>query len=234
MDEQTQVEENDVTNEETNVTEEPVEEAEVQEQPEVSEPEPVQEVEEEEEIPEVPETPQFQPQQIDFSKLPTDAEGNVDPQAFAQALVDMQNNVLAQAQAAARAEFAQARAEDTLLKQAEKKFPEIAKNPELRQLVQSTRYGLIATGKNATPAMAAAQIFKHIQRATQETQANTKQSVTVQRSAQLETSSVRSASTSSTKNLAQVARSGGREEAEAARLALLEKWIEDGVISTRG
>ena len=228
MEQETQVETNDVINDEANVTEEPVEsqEAPVEAEAPVAEEAAAEPVEE----PEQPiyKAPEFQPPQIDFSKLPADADGNVDPNAFAAALADMQSKTLEQARAIAREEYAQARYENDLWSKAEKKYPQIAQNPELRQLVQNTRYGLIASGKNASPEQAASQIFKHIQQAGQAGAVNIKQYVTVQRSAQLESSSVRSSTTSNSAKLAEAAVSGGKREAEAARLALFEKWYDEG------
>lgn len=237
MDQETQVQTNESTNEETNVTEAPAAADESVETQTTAEDQPAsteQSVDQsdesagEEDEPKLYRAPEFQQPQIDFSKLPMDAEGNVDPNAFAAALSDMQNKTLEQARAIAREEYAQARYENDLWSKAEKQYPQIAQNPELRELVQSTRYGLIATGKNATPAQAAAKIFKHIQQAGQAGAAASKQSVTVQRSAQLETSSVRSSTTSNSAKLAEIATSGGKREAEAARLALFEQWGREG------
>lgn len=176
---------------------------------------------------------QYQPEPLDFSKLPTDENGNVDPNAFAQALQQRDQNLLQAAQQQMQDQFVQMRQEETLWQKAEKAYPEIAQNPELRALVQNTRYGIIAGGKNASPLEAAKQIFKHTQAAKQQGQAQAKESVRMQRSAALESSSTQASPKSNTSGLMDKISSSNRAEAESARQALLESWLNDGTLKAR-
>jgi hypothetical protein len=220
---------NDDTNEAAEVTDTP---AETTETSETTVPELPTEDDEDDAI--INYQPQeYQPQMIDFNQLPQDEQGNVDPNAFAQALLSMQQQTLNQARAQARDEMMQVRQEEKLWQRAEKEFPQIAKNREMRQLVQNMRYGVIASGKNATPLEAARQIFKHIGSAQAAGQTQAKQSVQVQRSAALETSSTQSAPRSNSADLMSKISSSNRAESEAARQALLTQWIEDGTVKTR-
>lgn len=174
-----------------------------------------------------------QPQMIDFSRLPTNDQGEIDPNAFSQAMAQMQQQTIMQAREQARAEMMELRQEETMWQKAEKAYPQIATNPELRNLVQNTRYGIIASGKNASPLQAARQIFKHLGTARQEGQTQAKESVRIQRSGQLETSSTKAAPKSPSSDLMGKITSRNRVEAEGARQALLQQWIADGTIKTR-
>lgn len=173
---------------------------------------------------------QFQPQPIDFSQLPTDEAGNVDPNAFAQVLAQRDQQLLAAANQQMQEQFVQMRQEERLWGKAEKAYPEISTNKELRQLVQQTRYGIIASGKNASPLEAAKQIFKHTQAARQAGQTQAKESVRIQQSAGLETSSVQTNTSPGTGDLMSRIGSTDKRDAESARQALYQKWISDGTI----
>jgi len=182
----------------------------------------------EEDVPYQPK--QFQPEPIDFTKLPADENGNVDPNAFAQALQQRDAQLLAAANQQMQDQFMQMRQEERLWSKAEKAYPEISQNKELRQLVQQTRYGIIASGKNASPLEAAKQIFKHTQAAQQAGRTQAKESVRIQQSAGLETSSVQTNTKTGSGDLMNRIGSTDKRDAESARKNLYEKRILDGTI----
>lgn len=183
---------------------------------------------EDEEVNYQPQT--FTPQPIDFSQLPADDNGNVDPNAFAQALAQREQQILAAANQQMQDQFMQMRQEERLWQKAEKAYPEISQNKELRTLVQQTRYGIIATGKNASPLEAAKQIFKHTQAAQQQGRTQAKESVRIQQSAALETSSIQTNPNTTKADVMSRISSSNKRDAEEARQALYEQWIADGTI----
>ncbi len=144
--------------------------------------------------------PQYQPQPIDFSQLPQDADGNVDAQAFAQAMQNQQAEVLAAAREQARAEFAEQRREEKAWDKAMETYPQLKENKDLRDMVQSARIGSftdrlsrgVANPKLEDPKAVAEKLFKHITTAKKEGYEQAQTNVKVQEGAHLETSNVQS------------------------------------------
>jgi len=170
--------------------EQPVEQEQVTEQVETT-PQ-VEQVIEDDEIEELPSYPQYQQQQqspIDISQLPMDAEGNVDPNAFANAIYQ---NAVQQANVQAQKTVNEQLREQKLWQQAEKAYPEIATDKELRGMVNNARLGEMAASlgeKNPTPKQVADRIFKKINTAKASGVEQATNNVRVQNSATLESSS---------------------------------------------
>lgn len=176
------------------------------------------EVYEEIQIPELP--------RIDLTKVPMDAEGNLDPNALLQQ-IELQNRAaVEQAVAITRAEMQQQAREEKLWNKAVDKYPDLKSNRELRDLVHKSRVGSIIEGKNPTPLEVADTLFKHLGQQEIKGAKNATESVRVQRSATLETSSRSSANnlTKSQQLLSQI-KSPDRDTAERARQEYLRTQL---------
>lgn len=199
----------------------PVEPEQVAEAPQV------EQVIEDDEIEELPTYPQYQQQQqspIDISQLPMDAEGNVDPNAFANAIYQ---NAVQQANAQAQQTVQEQLREQKLWQQAEKAYPEIATDKELRGMVNNARLGEMAASlgeKNPTPKQVADRIFKKINTAKASGVEQATNNVRVQNSATLESSST--VSSGESERVQQAALSGDPE----ARKQYLRSLIDSGDI----
>lgn len=231
---------------ETTTTEAPV--AEVQEQPteveqvetpteaptEAQAPEQtneVQETEEEEDV-ELPTYNQFQTTQqqppVDINQLPVDAEGNVDPNAFAQAIYQQ---AVTAANAQAQQTVAEQLREQRLWQQAEKSYPELATNKDLKAMVHNARLGEMASTlgeKNPTPKQIADRLFKQINTAKASGVEQATNNVRVQQSATLESAST--TAPAQDPGIAQAAMAGDAE----ARREYLVSLIDKGEIQLGG
>lgn len=171
----------------------------------------------------------YQPQAIDFSKLPTDSEGNVLPEAFTQAMLQRDQQVVEAARQQARQEMLEMRHEEKLWEQATKEYPILQQDKKLRDTVHMIRAGHIVNGKTATPLQAARQINDLLQTARQSGEKQAKESVKIQQSARLETASTQSSGDNSGELMNRIA-SNNPAEAKAARQALLRSWIDNDKI----
>jgi len=204
--------------------EQPVEQEQVTEQVETPQ---VEQVIEDDEIEELPSYPQYQQQQqspIDISQLPMDAEGNVDPNAFANAIYQ---NAVQQANVQAQRTVNEQLREQKLWQQAEKAYPEIATDKELRGMVNNARLGEMAASlgeKNPTPKQVADRIFKKINTAKASGVEQATNNVRVQNSATLESSST--TGSGDTQRIQQAAFSGDQD----ARRQYLRTLMDSGEI----
>lgn len=175
----------DVPNEAVETPEQPVEETTEVETPQE---EVKDQVEEEDDfLPQYNETQEFP--DFDFSNLPTDENGLVDLNAYAEAMKQRDMGLIEQARAAARQEFNEQRQEERAWSKAVNKYPQLKENRELRDLIHMTRMGHIVDGKNPTPLQIADQLFKHLGTAKTEGYQQAKTTETIQKSASLETAS---------------------------------------------
>lgn len=208
----------------TQEVEQPVEQEQVTEQ--VEQPQ-VEQVIEDEEVEDLPSYPQYQQQQqtpIDISQLPMDAEGNVDPNAFANAIYQ---NAVQQANVQAQRTVNEQLREQKLWQQAEKAYPEIATDKELRGMVNNARLGEMAASlgeKNPTPKQVADRIFKKINTARASGVEQATNNVRVQNSATLESSST--TGSGDTQRIQQAAFSGDQD----ARRQYLRTLMDSGEI----
>lgn len=207
---------------------EPTQQVETTEQVEVPQVEAdIAQVEEDDIIDDLPSYPQYQQQQqspIDLSTLPVDAQGNVDPNDFATAIYQ---NAVQQANVQAQRTVQEQLREQKLWQQAEKAYPEIATDKELRGMVNNARLGEMAASlgeKNPSPKQVADRIFKKINTAKASGVEQATNNVRVQNSATLESSST--VSTNDNQNLHQAALSGD----ETARRQYLRSLMDSGEI----
>lgn len=178
--------------------------------------------------------PQFQqPGPVDLSQLPRNENGEIDPQDFLS--YSMQLNSQA-ARVAARAEFAEQETEKKLWREAEKSYPELKAKPELRELVKQARYGSfaeqLATGKQAampSPQQVADGLFKEIGTARQQGVEQAQTNISIQKTAQLESSSVSSRGEATDTNSAWNALgSADKNVSDSARDAIIKSMFDSG------
>lgn len=223
---QAEVQPEPVQTEQAQPTEQPTEQVEQVEQPQAEAPQQVSE-DIDDEVEELPSFTQYQQQQqspIDISQLPMDAEGNVDPNAFANAIYQ---NAVQQANAQAQRTVQEQLREQKLWQQAEKAYPEIATDKELRGMVNNARLGEMAASlgeKNPTPKQVADRIFKKINTAKASGVEQATNNVRVQNSATLESSST--TGSGDTERVQQAALSGD----ESARREYLRTLMDSGEI----
>ena len=179
--------------------------------------------------------PQTELQQVDWNTLPRDPNNPdyVDPNAFAQALHEQQQQAIATASAAARAEVQEQLREQKLWQQAEKAYPELSSNREMRDMIKNARLGEMASSlgkKNPTPKQTADRLFKQVQEARKQGVEQAQNNVRVQQSATLETAST-TAPTDNKANLQQAVLSARSvEERSDANRALLRQMMDEGTI----
>lgn len=172
------------------------------------------------------EAPQYQTPQLDWSQLPTDEAGNVDPNVLAQAINNQVAAATEAASAKARAEYLEMRKEEQLWNKATAKYPELKTDKELRDMVKNARYGAIIEGKNPTPAQIADQIFKRFGTAKTEGMKQATENVKIQQSAYIETSGAAPDTQGQrTNNLMTKIRSTDPLEAENAQRELLKDIV---------
>lgn len=210
--------------------EEPVEEVVTQDE--------VQEDEEEEYIPYEPTVPTGMPTpQFDMSQVPVDEDGNIDPNALAQAFTQhTQQAVQAATQSAAGMvrELEERRVEEAQWNKAREKFPELKSDKTLAQEVQALRYGMfmqdLNTGKENARLLSPAQAMERLnKRLGSYKTAGVKQAtenVRVQESVYVEpTSNSKSTASSDEETHFRQMRSPNRAEAEAAQAAILRNRL---------
>lgn len=222
------------------------------ETPEVAEaPEPVQDAVPQEEAPQpivaeaeapeevedfdyrAPQVPQFQAPPVDINQLPVDAEGNIDPNAFAQAIYQQAQQA---AVAQARQEVAEQLKEQKLWEQAEKAYPELKEDKSMREIVKNARLGEMASSlgeKNPTPKQIADKLFGRVNTARQQGVTQAQENVRVQESATLETAS-NVAKTDNAESIRQAMSSPDPGVRENANRAYLKHLIDSGEIQIGG
>ena len=129
------------------------------------------------------------PAPVDVNSLPTNPDGTIDPEVFANAVY---SQALQAANAQAQQTVQEQLQEQKLWQQAEKSYPELAENKELRNMVHNTRLGEMAASlgeKNPTPKQVADKLFKQINSAKASGVEQATNNVRVQESATLESAS---------------------------------------------
>lgn len=180
-----------------------------------------------------PQVPQYQQPPVDINQLPMDAEGNIDPNAFAQAIY-MQAQQAAVAQA--RQEVAEQLKEQKLWEQAEKAHPELREDRAMREMVKNARLGQMAASlgqKNPTPKQIADQLFSRVNSAKQQGVTQAQENVRIQESATLETAS-NVAKTDGVESIRSAMQSGDPKVREDANRAYLRHLIDSGDIAIGG
>ena len=162
-----------------------------------------------------------------------DAEGNIDPNAFAQAIyMQAQNAAVAQA----RQEVAEQLKEQKLWEQAEKAYPELREDRSIREMVKNARLGEMASSlgeKNPTPKQIADKLFQRVNSAKQQGVTQAQQNVRIQESATLETAS-NVAKTDGVETIRSAMQSGDPKVREDANRAYLRHLIDSGDIAIGG
>lgn len=131
---------------------------------------------------------------LDLSKLPTDDEGNVTTEALQQAFQQYGQSLMDVTRQQAQQQYAEQLAETRAWDKATSKYPEIAKDPELHQMVQNIRIGELANSNGQTwlsPAAAADRLFKRFGTAKADGMRQATESVKVQQSAFVESGASR-------------------------------------------
>lgn len=151
-----------------------------------------------------------------------------------QVIENIVPNVISKTSEISAQQLMAARAEERAWKKAEEKYPDIATNRELRDLVHKTRLSVIQGGGQDTPVKAADRLFKFIGKARQEGQASATETVQVQAAAAHLESAANTAPDSQTQTRDMMSRVGSKNKAEAgaARQALLKQWMAEGKLNT--
>jgi len=196
--------------------------------------EPTREVEEYEDYDYTPpQIPQYQQPPVDINQLPMDAEGNIDPNAFAQAIYQQAQTA---AVAQARQEVADQLREQKLWEQAEKAHPELRDDRAMREMVKNARLGEMAASlgqKNPTPKQIADKLFQRVNSAKQQGVTQAQENVRIQESATLETAS-NVAKTDGVESIRQAMQSGDARVREDANRQYLRHLIDSGDIAIGG
>lgn len=179
--------------------------------------------------------PQTEVQPIDWNTLPRDPNNPdyVDPNAFAQVLHNQQQQAVAAASAQARAEVTEQLREQKLWQQAEKAYPELASNRDMRDMVKNARLGEMASSlgkKNPTPKQTADKLFKQVQEARKQGVEQAQNNVRVQQSATLETASTTAPNNSSQDLGAALQSARNEQERSEASRAILRQMMDEGTI----
>lgn len=179
-----------------------------------------------------PQVPQYQAP-VDINQLPMDAEGNIDPNAFAQAVYQQaQTAAIAQA----RQEVADQLREQKLWEQAEKAYPQLKEDRTMRDVVKNARLGEMASSlgeKNPTPKQIADKLFQRVNNAKQQGVAQAQENVRIQESATLETAS-NTQKTDGVENIRTAMNSSDTRVREDANRAYLRHLIDSGDINIGG
>lgn len=180
-----------------------------------------------------PQIPQYQQPPVDINQLPMDAEGNIDPNAFAQAIYQQAQSA---AVAQARQEVAEQLKEQKLWEQAEKAYPELRDDRSIREMVKNARLGEMAASlgqKNPTPKQIADKLFQRVNSAKQQGVTQAQENVRIQESATLETAS-NVAKTDGVESIRQAMQSGDPRVREDANRQYLRHLIDSGDIAIGG
>lgn len=139
--------------------------------------------------------------------------------------------VVQSAQYQSAKQFAELREEDRQWSKVYEKYPEVRENKKLRDLVHKQRLGNITAGGKNDVVKAAKEIFALRSEGLTEGKKSAQQSITRQKSADLETASTPTDTTSSRREeLSILMTSRSRRVAEGARQQLLKDLIERGEI----
>ena len=182
-------------------------------------------------LPNYGQTPELQP--FDWSNLPQDVEGNIDPNAFAAAINQQITQATEVARQQARMEAQEQIKEQKLWEQAENSYPELKQDKELRDMVKNARWGeWVATNgqKNPSPKAIADKIFNKIGQAKKMGVEQAQNNVRIQESAVLETASNTATSNPQAELRTRVASANSREQKETATSELLKTLIDSGDI----
>lgn len=176
-------------------------------------------------------TPELPP--FDWTQLPQDTDGNIDPNAFAAAINQQITQATEQARQAARAEAQEQIKEQKLWEQAENSYPELKQDKELRDMVKNARWGeWVATNgaKNPSPKQIADKLFNKIGQAKKLGVEQAQNNVRIQETAALETASNTAGATPQADLRTRVASANTREQRETATNELLKNLIDAGDI----
>ena len=176
-------------------------------------------------------SPELQP--FDWSNLPQDTDGNIDPNAFAAAINQQITQATEVARQQARVEAQEQIKEQKLWEQAENAYPELKQDKELRDMVKNARWGeWVATNgqKNPSPKQIADKIFNKIGQAKKLGVEQAQNNVRIQETAALETASNTAGSTPAQDLQSRVASASTREQKESATSELLKTLIDSGDI----
>jgi len=176
-------------------------------------------------------TPEVAP--FDWTQLPQDVEGNIDPNAFAAAINQQITQATEQARQAARAEAQEQIKEQKLWEQAENAYPELKQDKELRDMVKNARWGeWVATNgqKNPSPKQIADKLFNKIGQAKKMGVEQAQNNVRIQETAALETASNTASASPQADLRTRVASANTREQKDSATNELLKTLIDAGDI----
>lgn len=182
-------------------------------------------------LPNYGQTPELQP--FDWSNLPQDVEGNIDPNAFAAAINQQITQATEVARQQARMEAQEQIKEQKLWEQAENSYPELKQDKELRDMVKNARWGeWVATNgtKNPSPKAIADKLFNKIGKAKQMGVEQAQNNVRIQESAVLETASNTATASPQSELRTRVASANSREQKDTATTELLKTLIDSGDI----
>ena len=182
-------------------------------------------------LPNYGQAPELQP--FDWSNLPQDVEGNIDPNAFAAAINQQITQATEVARQQARMEAQEQIKEQKLWEQAENSYPELKQDKELRDMVKNARWGeWVATNgsKNPSPKAIADKIFNKIGQAKKMGVEQAQNNVRIQESAVLETASNTATATPQAELRTRVASANSREQKDTATTELLKTLIDSGDI----
>lgn len=182
-------------------------------------------------LPNYGQAPELQP--FDWSNLPQDVEGNIDPNAFAAAINQQITQATEVARQQARMEAQEQIKEQKLWEQAENSYPELKQDKELRDMVKNARWGeWVATNgsKNPSPKAIADKLFNKIGKAKQMGVEQAQNNVRIQESAVLETASNTATSNPQSELRTRVASANSREQKDTATTELLKTLIDSGDI----
>ena len=170
---------------------------------------------------------------FDWTQLPQDDEGNIDPNTFAAAINQQITQATEVARQQARMEAQEQIKEQKLWEQAENAYPELKQDKELRDMVKNARWGeWVATNgaKNPSPKAIADKIFNKIGQARKMGVEQAQNNVRVQESAVLETASNTASATPAQDLQTRVATATTREQKDSATSELLKTLIDSGDI----
>lgn len=182
-------------------------------------------------LPNYGQAPELQP--FDWSNLPQDVEGNIDPNAFAAAINQQITQATEVARQQARMEAQEQIKEQKLWEQAETSYPELKQDKELRDMVKNARWGeWVATNgqKNPSPKAIADKIFNKIGQAKKMGVEQAQNNVRIQESAVLETASNTATASPQAELRTRVASANSREQKDTATTELLKTLIDSGDI----
>lgn len=172
-------------------------------------------------------------QPFDWNNLPQDADGNVDPNAFASAINQQITQATETARQEARKEAQEQIREQKLWEQAENAHPELKEDKEIRDMVKNARWGeWVATNgqKNPTPKQIADKLFNKIGAAKKQGVDLAQNNVRIQETAVLETASNTGNAAPQSELRTRISTASTRQQQESATNDLLRNLIDTGDI----